>query len=189
MTEVDDKSPLWTKFRDIFDSDPQLWALMQRFTWELIRTGRQRYSSRTVFERIRWHIDVHTSDAEFKINDHWPPYFSRLFMWVNPQYGPSCWRGDTPEQRPWGNRKPRINDGFFELRSVDTNFEIEQRLYAWARGVLFQLKSGPALGCEAMGCIRKDLVQLPGDLWGRDKVRLCNDHAGVAIAYAERHNI
>jgi hypothetical protein len=38
-------------------------------------------------------------------------------------------RQQPPAQRPWGVSKPLINDGFFELRTVKTNFEIEHALY------------------------------------------------------------
>lgn len=128
---TDDQSELWSKFYSTLCENPELWALMQRFSFEAINAGFNHYSARTIFERIRWHYHIETSDPDFKINDHWPPYFSRVFMWAHPQHGPSCWRGDPPEQRPWGVHKPAVNDGFFELRTVDTNFAIEEHLHSY----------------------------------------------------------
>lgn len=123
----DDQNPLWEKFAVVFSDDPTLWTLMKKYTFEAIAAGRRDYSARTIFHRIRWHVHVQTGDPEFKINDHWTPYYSRVFMWAHPQHAPSCWRDGR--QCPWGVRAPTVNDGFFELREVGTNFEIEEAIY------------------------------------------------------------
>jgi hypothetical protein len=66
--------------------NPHIYALFDRFVRELIRAGRLRYSSRAVFERIRWHMAVETSDPHFKLNDHHTPYYARMWMRENPEY-------------------------------------------------------------------------------------------------------
>jgi hypothetical protein len=129
---IDDANPLWEVALETFNSDSQVWALFEEYSLAAAQRHKQ-YSARTIFERIRWHVEVETNDLEFKLNNNWPPYFSRIFMWRHPHLGPSCWRGDQPEQQPWGQRKPLVNDGFFELRSIDTNFVVEQALFTWAR--------------------------------------------------------
>jgi hypothetical protein len=131
----DDKSHLWEKFYRAFLEEPKLWELMQRFSFDAVKAGHQHYSARTIFERIRWHVQVETNDPDFKINNDWPPYYSRVFMWAFPQHGPSCWRGNPPQQCPWGVSKPLVNDGFFELRVIDTNFEVEKTIYDWLEKV------------------------------------------------------
>jgi len=130
----DDHSELWAAFADTFCAVPRLWELMQRFSFEAVQAGFKHYSARTIFERIRWHEQVERRDNEFKVNDHWPPYYSRVFMWAYPQYGPSCWRGHPSSQKPWGVHTPLVNDGFFELRVIETHFEIEQTLFKHFRG-------------------------------------------------------
>jgi len=40
--------------------------------------------------------------------------------------------------------------------------------------------------CEAMRCTELG-APLPGDLWGRDNVRLCARHSAMALDYAEKH--
>jgi hypothetical protein len=67
--------------------------LFERFTFDLINRGWDRYSSDAILHRIRWHHHVDRGDREFKCNDHWTSTLSRWFM------------GKYPS-----------NDGFFETR-------------------------------------------------------------------------
>jgi hypothetical protein len=197
--ERDDRSYLWEKFYTIFFEDPKLWKLMQQYCREAIQGGWEHYSARTIFHRIRWHVQVETSDPEFKINDHWTPYFSRVFMWAYPEHGPTCWCGDKPAQQPWGVHKPQVNDGFFELREVSTHFVVEKRLFDLVRGndpnddnaevpmKLFSLKKKTNEGCDASRCKETEVTELPGDLWLLKTVKLCQRHGELAIQYARAH--
>jgi hypothetical protein len=68
-----------------------------RFTRQAINAGRTRFGARMVWERMRWYTMIEAKDEafNFKLNDHYPPYYARLFMEENPRY-----------------------EGFFELRKV-----------------------------------------------------------------------
>jgi hypothetical protein len=85
MVEALDKIELAAR---IYARDnPHVWALFVRFTFELIRSGRQSYSSKAVFERIRWHVDVTTKSVdEFKINNNYTAIFARWFHAQYPQH-------------------------------------------------------------------------------------------------------
>jgi len=190
---ADDRNYLWVKFRDIFLSDPQIWKLFHDYSFDVLNSGWSDYSARDIFGRLRWHVHIETSDPDFKLNNVWSPYYSRMFMWVYPGLGPSCWADGT--QRPWGVRKPLVNDGFFELRTVDTNLDVESEIFGWAQNqrsderVLFKLKRISRGTCEADSCICADIVAVPGDLWGLASISLCHRHAELAVAYAERNNL
>lgn len=60
--------------------NPHVYELFKRFTFEAIRSGREVYSARTIFHRMRWHTDIETQGDRFKINDNHSPYYSRMFM-------------------------------------------------------------------------------------------------------------
>lgn len=51
-------------------------------------SGYDRYSARTILERIRWHYNVDRGLREFKCNDHWSPFLARWFLKNHPElYG------------------------------------------------------------------------------------------------------
>lgn len=193
--DVDDESRLWAVFDETLKADPKVWDLFHSYSWEAISKGWSNYSARDIFGRLRWHVHIETSDADFKLNNVWSPYYGRLFMWMYPHLGPSCWAGSSPTQRPWGVKNPQINDGFFELRAVKTHFEIEQRLFAWAReegnmtaAKPFAIKKTRKTGeCAAMRCTDPSTRDCPFDeLWQTsDAVELCDRHMATALAYAE----
>ena len=88
-----------------FDNDhPVIWELFRRFTLEAIASGRQRFSARAIFHRIRWETmikptgDILNPDTgkPIKLNNNWSPYYARKFL------------DEFPRAR-----------GFFRLRSVN----------------------------------------------------------------------
>ena len=51
----------------IFHHDnPTIYELFKRFTFEVIERGHDKYSSKAIFERIRWHTDIETNGDELK---------------------------------------------------------------------------------------------------------------------------
>ena len=74
----------WEKFHE---KNPNIYKMFKHFTFELIRKGHEKYSSKAVFERIRWHTDVETdSEENFKMSNNYTPYYARLFMHEFPTY-------------------------------------------------------------------------------------------------------
>ena len=74
----------WWEFHK---KNPHIYELFKRFTMEIIRRGHEHYSSKAVFERIRWHTDVETEGNEpFKMTNNYTPYYARLFMVMHPEH-------------------------------------------------------------------------------------------------------
>jgi hypothetical protein len=65
--------------------NPDVYKLFKRFTFDAIARGHDNYSSKAVFERIRWHTEIETS-GEFKMSNNYTPYYARLFMWEFPEH-------------------------------------------------------------------------------------------------------
>lgn len=51
-----------------------------------IAAGRLKIGARLIGERIRWECAIQTTDVEFKINDHYWPFYARLFMTEHPRH-------------------------------------------------------------------------------------------------------
>lgn len=72
--------------RAFVEENPRVWALFVRFTFELIRAGREHYSADAVFHRIRWHTAIETNDDEFKVNNNHVACFARWFDATYPEH-------------------------------------------------------------------------------------------------------
>lgn len=75
------KQKWWMYHKD----NPDVYKLFKRFTFDAIARGHENYSSKAVFERIRWHTEIETS-GEFKMSNNYTPYYARLFMWEFPEH-------------------------------------------------------------------------------------------------------
>ena len=73
----------WRRFHE---ENPEVYTLFKKFSFELISVGFQNYSSKSVFERIRWHTDVQTRNTKFKLNNNYTAYYARLFNVDHPQH-------------------------------------------------------------------------------------------------------
>lgn len=63
---------------------PDVCALFEKLTLELINAGWAHYSARAILHRIRWHFHVEKGDRNFKANNNWTPAMARWFMEVYP---------------------------------------------------------------------------------------------------------
>ena len=86
VVDTEAETALKKKFREFHDKNPRVWELLQRFTFQIINKGFKNYSVNAVFERIRWHTDVETSDPEFKLCNNHRAYYSRMFMDKYPEH-------------------------------------------------------------------------------------------------------
>lgn len=69
------------EFEEFHAANPHVFELFVRFARQVKARGFQKYSARTILERIRWHTDTETTrDDGFKLNDHHTPFYSRLVM-------------------------------------------------------------------------------------------------------------
>ena len=70
---------LTAKFNTFHADNPHVWVLFKRFAREAYNSGRDHYSARAIFHRIRWHISIETkSDDDFKINNNHSPFYARM---------------------------------------------------------------------------------------------------------------
>ncbi len=76
------------KWRQFHDQNPHVYRLFKRFTREAIASGRERFGARMIWERMRWFTLIEAQDhaSDFKLNDHYPAYYARLFMEDHSRY-------------------------------------------------------------------------------------------------------
>ena len=74
------------KFRIFHEANPRVYELFKRFTFEAMNRGHQQLSAEMIINRIRWETKVVTTDADYKINNDYKPFYSRLFIVEHPQH-------------------------------------------------------------------------------------------------------
>ncbi len=74
------------EFRAYHTNNPAVYELFEGYALDVIERGRTRFSARTIFERIRWYTNIETTGTCYKINDHWVPFYARLFMKDHPEH-------------------------------------------------------------------------------------------------------
>jgi hypothetical protein len=73
-------------FERYHKENPIVWELFQKFTQAVIARGSAHYSSKAIFERIRWHIDIETKGGTVKLNNNFTAYYARMFHLAQPKY-------------------------------------------------------------------------------------------------------
>ena len=73
----------WLEFHR---ANPSVYELFRSFAMQAVNAGMRRLGARVIWERIRWYVHIETNTAdEFKLNDHYTPYYARLLMLREPQ--------------------------------------------------------------------------------------------------------
>lgn len=86
LFEKPDKTQAQQEFEKFDRENPEVWSKFVDVCFKLIKKGFKRYSSKAIFEYIRFHTLIETTDKVFKINNIWTPFYSRKFQRVYPQY-------------------------------------------------------------------------------------------------------
>jgi hypothetical protein len=77
----DRRSRIQREFEQFHADNPRIYVLIVKYSREVLRVGRLRYSMDAIFERIRWHMYIETKATdEFKLNDHYTSRYARLVM-------------------------------------------------------------------------------------------------------------
>ena len=78
---------LQRRFVEFHLANPEVYTLLVHFAREAKAVGFQKYGMKSLFERVRWHMDVETrraglrhGDEGYKLNNNLTPYYSRFIM-------------------------------------------------------------------------------------------------------------
>ena len=74
------------EFKTFHQKNPEVYKLFVQFTLQAINKGHAKLSSEMIINRIRWETSVITTDKDYKINNDYKPFYSRMFMALFPKY-------------------------------------------------------------------------------------------------------
>ncbi len=67
--------------------NPRIFELFKKFAYEALNSGRPRFSSWAIINRIRWEVDIETNSGDgFKISNDFIAYYSRLLIHRHPEF-------------------------------------------------------------------------------------------------------
>lgn len=78
-------SRLENAFRDFHNENPHVYKELVDLACQLKARGRERYSLYALFEVLRWHKALETTDDDFKLNNNHRPYYARMIMETVPE--------------------------------------------------------------------------------------------------------
>lgn len=78
---------LFENFARFHRENPTIWTLFERFALSVIHSSHsEHYSSKAIFERIRWHLNVETRGEAVKLNNNYTAFYGRLFHVRHPEH-------------------------------------------------------------------------------------------------------
>lgn len=67
------------RFEKFHADNPRVYAALVSLAHQWVRaTGSRKIGINALFERARWELAVETNDPEFRLNNNWAPWYSRL---------------------------------------------------------------------------------------------------------------
>jgi hypothetical protein len=77
-------SSLEGKFQEFHADNPHVYTQLRDLALKMRRTGRKRYGIGSLFEVMRWHRALRTTEDDFKLNNNHRAFYARLLMKQEP---------------------------------------------------------------------------------------------------------
>lgn len=76
----------YKRFKEYHAANPQIYDIFKRYALQAIERGFKHLSAEFIYNAIRWETPVSASGDDFKINNNFKAWYSRLFMQEYPEY-------------------------------------------------------------------------------------------------------
>lgn len=73
-------------FNEYHEAHPEIWDAFKKTTLEAIRRGFKNYSSKSIFEIIRWHRSGEIKRDGYKVNNNYTADYARKFINEFPEH-------------------------------------------------------------------------------------------------------
>ncbi len=74
------------KFELYHKENPYIYHQFRYYTLRVIQSGFKNFGSQMIIEKIRWETGVVSKNSDFKINNDYAAFYSRMFMLEYPNY-------------------------------------------------------------------------------------------------------
>lgn len=73
------------RFRRFHAQHPEVYEWLRDKALALKRHGREHYGLRALWEVLRFHTAMGDLGGDYRLNDHFPPFYARLLMQQEPE--------------------------------------------------------------------------------------------------------
>jgi hypothetical protein len=74
------------KFDEYHKRNPQVYEAFRKYTLQAIQSGYKHFGAQMIIEHIRWRTAIVKGDHDFKINNDFASFYSRMFILEYPSY-------------------------------------------------------------------------------------------------------
>ena len=71
-------------FDEFIRKHPEAYTLFEKFTYDVIHSGRKHFGAKAIIERVRWQTMFEEKGGAFKINNNYTAFLVRMFIYKNP---------------------------------------------------------------------------------------------------------
>jgi hypothetical protein len=82
------------RFIEFDEDNPHIYELFKKFAFTLIHLGHSKCSANTIYDRVRWHIDMETDNPPHEeekmgstLKGGYGSFYARMFMREFPEHG------------------------------------------------------------------------------------------------------
>jgi len=74
------------RFEIYHKENPHIYHQFRFYALEVIKSGFKNFGAQMIIEKIRWETGVVSKNSDFKINNDYAAFYSRMFMSEYPNY-------------------------------------------------------------------------------------------------------
>lgn len=89
------------RFERFHVDNPVVYDALVDLCFEMHGRGMRRVSMDWIYHIARWDIIKRTNNNDYKLNDHYTAFYSRLIMTMNPQLGDDFFETRTSQADTW----------------------------------------------------------------------------------------
>jgi len=79
-------NPRFVRFDRFHTKNPHIYERLREMSLALLAKGYKHWGMRNLWEKLRYDLAVETEGAsDFRLNDHFPPFYARLLMQQCPE--------------------------------------------------------------------------------------------------------
>ena len=79
-TEEVEGESIEDRFKSFHDLNPHVYEALRQLAFEMVSTGRKRYTITGLYEVLRWHYSLQTSGDNYKLNNNYRACYARKLM-------------------------------------------------------------------------------------------------------------
>lgn len=83
---VDSRLSLAEQFAQFHGDNPHVADALEQLAASWFAAGNPRIGTKALWERLRWEAGIQTNTADYRLNNNWPAFYSRILLERRPEW-------------------------------------------------------------------------------------------------------